>query len=214
MSESKPTRVVFQGDSITDVGRSRTYDRLMGAGYAAYTAARLSFQFPGEYEFFNRGIGGNRTVDLYARWRTDTLALKPDILTILAGVNDVWHDLEEVPNGVDAEHTEINLNLLLDWTQVELPDCRIIVLEPFVLKGSATEEHWDLFSREVPLRAQAARRAAESHDCIFVPLQQEFDALCDRAPANCWLADGVHPYPAGHQMISNKLTEVLLALRK
>lgn len=213
MEEKKPVRVVFQGDSITDVGRSRTYDRLMGAGYAAYTAARLSYQYPGEYEFFNRGIGGDRTVDLYARWKKDTINLAPDIVTILAGVNDVWHDLDEVPTGIDAEHTEINLDLIVEYTKTQLPDAKIIIMGPFVLKGSATEEHWDIFSREVPLRAEAAKRVAEKHGCIFIPLQQEFDALCEKAPADCWLADGVHPYPAGHQMISNKLTEALLSLR-
>ncbi|MCQ2565324.1 MAG: SGNH/GDSL hydrolase family protein [Clostridia bacterium] len=213
MTESKRIRVVFQGDSITDVGRSRNYDRLMGGGYAAYTAARLSYRFPGEYEFFNRGVGGDRSADLYARWRTDTLNLAPDIVTILVGVNDVWHELDAVPAGIEAARTELNLELLVQYTREQNLNVKIIILEPFVRKGSATEEHWDLFSREVPLRAEAAKRVAEKYGCVFIPLQQEFDALCEKGPEDCWLADGVHPYPAGHQMISDKLTEALLKLR-
>jgi len=198
-------KVLFQGDSITDVGRSRENDRLSGSGYATLVAARLGYDFPGEYECVNRGIGGNRVVDLYARWRIDALNLAPDIITILIGVNDVWHDVNERWNGVEAERFEEMYDMLLSYTQAKLPETRVIVLEPFVLHGTATDPHWEYFSKEVPLRAQAAKQVAEKHGCAFVPLQQDFDAACEKAPASHWAADGVHPTAAGHELIARKL---------
>ncbi|MBQ4085952.1 MAG: SGNH/GDSL hydrolase family protein [Clostridia bacterium] len=198
-------KVVFQGDSITDVGRSRDNERLSGSGYATLVAARLGFEAPGEYECVNRGISGNRVVDLYARWRIDALNLKPDIITILIGVNDVWHDVNERWNGVEADRFEEVYDMLLNYTEQKAPGTRVIILEPFVLPGTATDPYWDYFAAEVPLRADAAKRVAEKHGCAFVPLQADFDAACGKAPASHWLADGVHPTAAGHELIARKL---------
>ncbi|MDO4740212.1 MAG: SGNH/GDSL hydrolase family protein [Eubacteriales bacterium] len=198
-------RVLFQGDSITDVGRSREVERMSGSGYPTLVAARLGYEAPGEYECLNRGISGNRVVDLYARWRIDALNLRPDIITILIGVNDVWHDVDERWNGVEAGRFEQVYDMLLQYTHEKAPDTRVIVLEPFVLHGTATDPHWEYFAAEVPLRAQAARRVAEKHGCTFVPLQADLDAACEKAPPAHWLIDGVHPTAAGHELIARKL---------
>ncbi len=96
-------RILFQGDSITDAGRSRTDDVPVGVGYPLLVKAALGFENPGKYEFFNRGISGDRIVDVYARIKSDIINLKPDVMSILIGVNDVWHELTENPNGVDAD---------------------------------------------------------------------------------------------------------------
>ena len=85
--------ILFQGDSITDVGRSRENDADRGHGYATLTAARLMLDHPGEFSIINRGISGNRIVDLYSRIKIDFINLKPDYLSILIGVNDVWHEV-------------------------------------------------------------------------------------------------------------------------
>lgn len=198
-------RVLFQGDSITDVGRDRAYEPHRGSGYPTLAAARLGYEAPGEYECLNRGIGGNRVVDLYARWRADALNLRPDIITILIGVNDVWHDLDGVCNGVEADRFEQVYEMLLSYTKKSAPDTRVIILEPFVLHGTATDKNWDYFAEQVPLRAAAARRVAEKFGCTFVPLQADFDAACEKAPAGEWLLDGVHPTAAGHELIARKL---------
>ncbi len=205
-------RIVFQGDSITDAGRSREYDQHMGSGYPTLTAAKLAYEMPGKYECLNRGISGNRIVDLYARWRIDAVNLKPDILSILIGVNDVWHDVGGRLNGVEADRFEKVYDMLLDYTREQLPQTKIIVLEPFILRSSATEEYWDYFAREVPLRAAAAKRAAERHGTAFIPLQEDLDRLCGIAPAECWLRDGVHPNHGGHELIARKLVETIKAL--
>ena len=94
--------ILFQGDSITDAGRNRENDANLGVGYPTLIKGELGFEEPGEFCFLNRGIGGNRIVDLYARIKMDIINLKPDVMSILIGVNDVWHDFS-MHNGVDAE---------------------------------------------------------------------------------------------------------------
>ena len=98
-------RILFQGDSITDANRSRENEAWKGEGYPTLITAKLGFEHPNEYEFINRGISGNRVVDLLARVKSDMINLKPDYMSILIGVNDVWHELE-YSNGVSAERYE------------------------------------------------------------------------------------------------------------
>lgn len=201
---SNHTTILFQGDSITDAGRARDNDAYRGNGYPTFISGTLGLQNPGRYTFLNRGISGDRVVDLYARWKKDCINLEPDILSILIGVNDVWHELS-YQNGVEASKFELVLNLLLEETRTKLPNTKLILLEPFVLKGSATEEHWEYFSTEVALRAEAAKRVALAHNAIFVPLQKAFDDACTaEAPESHWLIDGVHPTAAGHALIARE----------
>ena len=130
-------RILFQGDSITDVSRNRENDVYASHGYATMVKGRLGFENPGRYEFFNRGVSGNRIVDLYARIKRDLISLKPDVLSILIGVNDVWHEYSH-QNGVDAKKFERVYDLLLEEVKEALPNVRILILEPFVLPGTAT----------------------------------------------------------------------------
>lgn len=197
---------LFQGDSITDFGRSRDNDNNLGIGYPLLFSADYLKSYPNEYKFLNRGISGNRVVDVYARIKIDILNLKPDYMSILIGVNDVWHELG-CGNGVAAPKYEKVFSMLIEEIKEALPDIKIFILEPFVLSASATSEHYDYFRPEVELRAAAAKRVAEKYDLIFVPLQQKFDDAVKIAPAEYWLSDGVHPAPAGHQLIKEALAE-------
>ena len=201
--------ILFQGDSITDALRSRDNDQFAGNGYPTLVKAKLGYDEPGKYTVLNRGISGNRVVDLYARIKIDLINLKPDVLSILIGVNDVWHE-EEIKNGVDAAKFERIYDMLLDEVQEALPGIRLIILEPFVLHGKATEntpEHptrWEYFRDETPLRAAAAKRVAEKHGAAFVPLQHLFDEACKLAEPAYWLHDGVHPTAMGHELIARE----------
>lgn len=196
-------KILFQGDSITDAGRSREKDFYMGSGYAALVTAELSYNHPGEYEFVNRGISGNRISDLLARMKCDMVNLQPDVMSILIGVNDVWHEIN-YENGVRTELFEELYNVLVQEIKRELPDLRLIIMEPFVLKGSATEENWEQFHTEVLAKAVAARRVAEKNNLEFISLQEKFDMLSKNTPTDYWLRDGVHPTLAGHEMIAKE----------
>ena len=159
-------RILFQGDSITDCGRRRDSFTSMGDGYASLVRSELGLAEPGKYEFLNRGIGGNRIVDLYARIKCDIINLKPDVMSILIGVNDVWHEFGENPNGVDADKFFKFYCMLIEEVQEALPDLKIFILEPFVLPGTATtkEDRWAGFSTEVPKRAEMAKKLASYGD--------------------------------------------------
>ncbi len=201
-------RILFQGDSITDAGRNLLEgDGFMGQGYPVMVAGRLGLEYPAAHEFLNRGISGNRIVDVYARIKRDIINLKPDFMSILIGVNDVWHELNDHFNGIDAEHYYTLYCMLIEDVKAALPDCKIMILEPFVLKGEETcntEENWKAFSTEVPKRAAMAKKVAEQYGLSFVPLQEKFDEALKSAPASFWLSDGVHPTQAGHALLTEE----------
>lgn len=195
--------ILFQGDSITDASRSREDDNKLGLGYPTLVKGILGFEEPGAYTFYNRGISGNRIVDLYARIKMDLINLKPDVVSILIGVNDVWHDISK-ENGVDAEKYYKIYSMLIEEVKEALPDIKIMILEPFVLKGSATEEAWDCFEREVHKRAEKAKAIAEKYNLTYIPLQEHFDEALKFCPADYWLRDGVHPTTMGHELIKRE----------
>ena len=196
-------RILFQGDSITDAARNREHEFYKGSGYANLVSAALGFEYPGEYEFFNRGVSGNRIVDLYARMKADILNLKPDVMSILIGVNDVWHEFS-YENGVDADKFYKVYAMLIEEVKAALPDIKIMILEPFALKARATEERWEEFRPETEKRAEMAKKIADTYNLPFIPLQKGFDELAEKVSSEYWLFDGVHPTAAGHEFIKTE----------
>jgi len=204
-------RILFQGDSITDAKRNKEDDKYGGMGYPTLVAAQMGFEHPQCYEFLNRGVSGNRVVDLLARVKQDIINLNPQILSILVGVNDVWHEISS-QNGVDSDQYEVIYDLLVSQIKKALPEIKIMILEPFVLKGAATEESWDLFRKEVEERSVRAERIAKKHRLIFVPLMGCFDEMAQKAPAAHWLIDGVHPTAAGHELIKREWIKAFITM--
>ncbi len=205
-------KFLFQGDSITDAGRDRDNENSYGVGYPNLFAAEVGKEFPGKYVFQNEGISGNRVVDLYARIKQDIINLEPDIMSILIGVNDVWHEIND-KNGVAPEKFEKIYSMLIEEIKEALPNIKIIILEPFVLKGIGTEREYDRFRSTLELNAQAAKRIAEKYNLKFVPLMDKFDKACEKAEASYWLADGVHPTAAGHAIIKDELRKAFDEIR-
>ena len=203
--------ILFQGDSITDAGRSREDDSCFGWGYPLRVKEELEFEYPNTYAMYNRGISGNRVVDLYARLKSDILNLKPDYMSILIGVNDVWHEFE-AQNGVDAEKYFKVYSMLIEEIEEALPEIKIMILEPFTLKGTGNERYFEEFRDEVAKRAEKAKEIAEKYDLCFVPLQENFDEAAKLAPNNYWLADGVHPTTAGHELIKREWMKAFQSL--
>ena len=201
-------KILFQGDSITDGGRSRNEDQnhVMGHGYAYLVAARLGADFPErELRFYNRGISGNRVVDLYARWREDALNLEPDLISVLVGVNDVGAEMSRSA-GVSKERYLKVYRLLIEETAEALPGCGFVICEPFFLPHPNRNPNNDTYVSEVAARGAAAREIADEYGAVFVELQHVFDSACGQAPAEYWLWDGVHPTPQGHELIARAWT--------
>jgi lysophospholipase L1-like esterase len=198
--------VLFQGDSITDCGRDRASPNpnqagALGTGYPLLIAsAELAARPQREMKFFNRGISGNKVPDLEARWAADTVALKPDVLSILIGVNDYWHKRNGRYNGTVAEY-EAGFRALLEATRQALPAVRLVVIEPFVLRCGAVDATW---FPEFDERRAAAARVARGANATFVAMHDAFTELASRTSPEYWAADGVHPTPAGHGLIAER----------
>lgn len=194
-------RIITFGDSITDAGRMQ--DGRLGHGYPLLLQADLGFEDPTKYEVINRGIGGNRIVDLYARVKKDVWNLQPDVVSILIGVNDVWHDLSETPNGVDIVRFEKVYRALIEDTLAVLPDCKIMLMEPYVAHGVTTDANPEHFA-QVKDYAKVVEKLAAEYRLPFLPLQARFDELEASSEPAYWTADGVHPTVMGARMIANE----------
>jgi len=198
--------VLFQGDSITDCGRDRTAvgpnsAGALGTGYPLLIAAQhLAARPEAGFRFFNRGVSGNTVPDLDARWQADTLDLHPDVLSVLIGVNDLWHKINGQYAGT-VDQYEAGYAALLERTRRALPDVRLVVLEPFVLRTAAVEAVHDHWFPEFDQRRAVAARVAAGAGATFVPLHAMFERLSAQAPPAYWSADGVHPSVAGHGAI-------------
>lgn len=202
---------LFQGDSITDSERSRGNDWNMGYGYPDLVASELCYRRPNEFNFINRGVSGDKSPQMYSRIKTDTINYRPDYLSILIGVNDVWHPLhdEDQTGGFSVERYTQILSMFIEDVLAAKKDTVIAILEPFVLDGAATHDKIDAFVSGVSARAKAAKEVAEKYNLVFVPLQEVFNKKLELAPADWWLIDGVHPTHAGHQLIANELIKAL-----
>lgn len=198
--------ILFQGDSITDAGRYRDNPLNLGNGYPILASGRLALSYPNEYTFYNRGISGNRVIDVYARIKEDIINLKPDYMSLLIGVNDVWHEINW-NQGVSTEKFEKIYTMLLEEIFEVLPDIKIMLIEPFVLEGSATTENFELFKAGVLEKTAVVRKMGEKFSLPVISLQADLDELTQKSPNDYWLADGVHPNVSFHQYIADRWVE-------
>lgn len=199
-------KILLVGDSITDMGRDRLCDDkspcAFGLGYPFILNSKFSEKDVLKYQLFNRGISGNRIVDVYARVKSDIWNIAPDVMSILIGVNDVWHEIE-AKNGVEIDRFEKVYRMLIEDTQKVLPNLKIMLLEPFFLKGPATAEKIDQFM-QVKEYAKVVKKLTEEYGLIFVPLQEKFDRQAEKVGEEALLYDGVHPTIAGSTLIANE----------
>lgn len=196
-------RVLFQGDSITDAGRDRgdyyaNSGRGMGGGYVYQIVADLLATHPQSgLQCFNRGISGHKVYQLAERWDLDCLAIKPDVISILIGVNDYWHMLNGNYAGT-AEIYENDFRTLLKNTKSELPEVKLIIGEPFaVAGGTAINEKWNDFDQYRLI----AKKLAGEFKAAFVPYHSIFADALKLAPASYWCPDGVHPSISGAHLM-------------
>ncbi len=193
-------RILFQGDSITDGNRGRNSDlnHILGHGYQALIASRVGADFPErELTFMNRGVSGNKVSDLQARWQTDTIDLRPHILSILIGINDL-------NAGVSTTTFEKQYDELLDATRRALPNIRLILGEPFALPVGGVQPKWERFRAELEQRQAVVARLGQKYRATVVHFQKAFDDAVTRAPAEYWIWDGIHPTYAGHQIMADE----------
>jgi acyl-CoA thioesterase I len=192
------TMVLFQGDSITDAGRSRVSDRLLGSGYPAKVRSLIKREYPESgIRVINRGISGNRATDLLGRWENDCIALKPDYVSILIGVNDTWRRYDrDDPTSSDVFRDR--LRIIIEKTLNETP-AQIILLNPFLLD---INEKITAMREDLCLKQEAVAELSKEYRTKYLDTDALFrEAAKKRTPAY-YALDGVHPTKAGHELIA------------
>ncbi|MCI9336754.1 MAG: SGNH/GDSL hydrolase family protein [Lachnospiraceae bacterium] len=202
--------ILFQGDSITDGGRLKgrqnewDLNHQMGHGYAFLINAAMGCRYPEKNLcFFNRGVSGNRIADLYGRWTEDTLCLKPDILSVLVGINDCGSTLHDGAGSPPARFEKI-FQLMLDEVREANPAVKIVLCEPFALPVGPLQDDFDAWRELLEPLQEKVRCVAEKNRAVFVPLQERFQELLSVREAKYWVWDGVHPTVCGHQVIAQQ----------
>lgn len=200
-------KILFFGDSITDAGRSQESlsgcgATVLGSGYVRDVCATLISESPLKYEFINRGISGNRIVDLYSRIKADAWNHNPDVLSVFIGINDLWHEIAR-NNGVELDRFIKVYKMLIEDTLKALPNVKIILIEPFVIKGVSTEEKYDLFL-QIKQYASAVKQLAKEYGLYFLPLQDKIDVEVQKFGAEVFAPDGVHPALYGAKFIADE----------
>jgi lysophospholipase L1-like esterase len=204
--------ILYQGDSITDSGRNKEDSgfntaRNLGSGYPLLAGAAILNKYEAlNLKIYNKGISGNKVFQLAERWDKDCLELKPDVVSILIGVNDIWHKLNGTYNGT-AEIYRNDYVALLERTIKALPNVKLIICEPFAVKGvKAVDDKWypEFFDYQ-----KAAKDIARQFRATFIPFQSVFDEAQKRAPGSYWTGDGVHPSLAGAQLMAKAWMKAL-----
>ncbi len=200
-------KILFQGDSITDAGRSRENLADIGPGYPAHAAAMITEVFPNiPFTFINRGIGGNRTEHLVQRLQADFIDLQPDLIILMIGVNDVWHHYSHNIETTD-EAFEANLRHVLSEIKQKTA-AKLIMVEPYLLPA-ADKEH---MMPELHAKIRIERRLAREFADAYVPMDGIFAAACVDEEYTKFSLDGVHPIPDGARLIAKKVLAAVIPL--
>ena len=204
--------ILFQGDSITDAGRDRknimsNNNHAFGTGYAYIAASKLLTDLPEKkLHIYNRGISGNKVFQLAERWQKDCIDLKPNLLSILIGVNDYWHFLNGKYKGT-IEVYENDYIKLVQKTKEKLPEVKLVICQPFIVKNkTAVDAGWIEPFKEYQ---EAAKRIANQFNALWVPFQEVFDKAVKLAPPVYWTPDGVHPSMAGCQLMAESWLQAI-----
>ena len=203
-------KILFQGDSITDAGRDKRNFRDMGKGYPKYAAEQMIKDHPEvEFDFINLGISGNRTDQLFDRLYPDAIALHPDVISILIGINDIWHRHDaKCPIKTTDRQVEANYRAILERLKSET-DAKIVILAPFLLDDEKKESWRPELEAIMPI----VRGLADEFADVYIPLDELFaEALKTQPEPMYYSGDGVHPNANGAAFIGKLYAEAIAPL--
>ncbi len=194
----KKIKIVFQGDSITDAGRDYRNYHDVGPGYAKYASELIVANHPDkEFEFINFGISGNRTSQLFDRLYKDALAFDPDVISILIGINDIWHRHGSEKIATTDAQIELNYRSILERIKRE-SHAKILIMAPFILDADVPEGIRDELGRILPV----IRGFADEFADAYIPLDEIFEEALKTQPEPLYYSkDGVHPNEKGREFI-------------
>ena len=194
-------KIVFFGDSITDANRLREQSNAnirYGCGYVAFAVAKLTEKYNDKYQVVNRGIGGECTKDLLARFDKDVVSEKPDYLTVLVGANDFWFGLDVFEQRYETLVSEI---------KTKLPNVKVILMQPFVLSGTLSDSKNGVY-HSIREYAKVVDKIAQKYNYSYVELQAELDERAKDYGEESILYDGIHPNVLGAKILADRWFEV------
>jgi len=202
----KKIKIVFQGDSITDAGRDYRNYHDVGPGYPKYASALMAANHPDvDFEFINFGISGNRTSQLFDRLYKDALIFDPDVISILIGINDVWHRHGSNKIATTDAQIELNYRSILERIKNE-SHAKILIMAPFILDAEVPEGMREELKRILPV----IRKLADEYADAYIPLDEIFaEALKSQPEALYYSKDGVHPNENGREFIGKLYAEAI-----
>lgn len=205
--EKENLRFLFQGDSITDGNRGRNVDpnHILGHGYCFAISSRIGADFPHYgFQFANRGISGNTVSDLEKRWQTDTLDLKPDVLSLLVGINDVNAVIDGRDDALDAKVFETTYRKLLTACREQNPGLLFVLGLPFFFASGWRKDLYDKWHPLTLERAEIVKRIAIDFNAVLIDYPRVFEEAQQRAPIDYWIWDGIHPTAFGHELMARE----------
>lgn len=205
--EDKNLVFLFQGDSITDGNRGRTDDpnHIMGHGYVYGVSSRIGADFPeAGFKFYNRGISGNTVSDLEKRWQTDALNLRPDVLSVLIGINDVAAVVEQKSGKIDADQFETILRKLLMQVKMANPQILIVMGIPFVYPVGRRKDNWLLWESGTAERAARVQKISAEFNAVIIDYPTVFAKAMKKRSMDYWIWDGIHPTIFAHELMSRE----------
>lgn len=225
-------RILFQGDSITDGNRYKDAEsrwdlnHQIGHSYVFTVAGALGRKAPGKYAFINRGVSGDSVASITQRWQRDTLEEKPDVLSLLLGINGNGKLDGHYPEGAEENlrQFEAGYRALLEAARQENPALRLIIIEPFALPAKRLAAHFDDFMLVFRRKQEIVRRIAAEFGAAFIPVQAELEKMvretapvlkangCEIDPCEYWLWDGVHPTEPMHSYLAQRWLEAADAI--
>ena len=196
--------ILFQGDSVTDAGR-RNDSRGLGTGYPRFVVDILKAKYPDyELKFVNRGISGNRSINLVERWQTDCIDLKPDIVTILIGVNDTWRNFDR---DLYTSPDEYAANMEKLVSEAQNTGAQVILIEPFIMRTGHPAKNWYDWNADLNAKIVRLREVAIKYNTGYIPLMSLFSMETLTADPAKYTGDGVHPNTEGHRYIASRVIE-------
>jgi lysophospholipase L1-like esterase len=194
-------KIVFEGDSITDACRNNDPDFHLGYGYPLYLKALLSERYPdASLEIFNRGVSGDVIRGLERRWTQDCLSLKPDLISILIGVNDTGFS-EDSPTLGTVEEEKRYEHIYRHLLEQLSPEQKIVLMEPFVLPSNENRAY---FRPDLDRKIKVVRQLAQDYDATLVTLDGPLNEAVINHQWQDVTRDGVHPAPLGNLIIAQR----------
>lgn len=202
-------KILFQGDSITDAGRDKRNYHQMGNGYPKYAAEAISENFPNvDFEFINLGISGNRTDQLFDRLYADAIAFQPDVISILIGINDVWHRYGSGKIETTDEQIACNYRAILERLRNQT-NAKIVMIAPYLLDCEDKDQIREDLKTVLPI----IRRLANEYADVYIPLDEIFEKALKTQPEPMYYSgDGVHPNANGAEFIGQQYAEYVKEL--